>query len=31
MKRLFIILAGVNQGYKPAIKTRECFRECRGE
>ena len=20
-----------NQGYKPAIKTRDCFRECRGE
>ena len=19
------------QGYKPAIKTRECFKECRGE
>lgn len=23
--------AAANQGYKPAIKTRECFRECRGE
>ena len=31
MKRLFIILAAANQGYKPAIKTHECFREYRGE
>lgn len=23
--------AAAAQGYKPAIKTRECFRECRGE
>ena len=23
--------AAANQGYKPAIKTRECFRECRGD
>ena len=23
--------SAANQGYKPAIKTRECFRECRGE
>ena len=23
--------AAANQGYKPAIKTRECFRECKGE
>lgn len=31
MKRLFTILAAANQGYKPASKTHECFREYREE